>query len=1363
MVNATLEIAEKKIQFSGLEALKQELEKQSLNPERLTEFQKTINEALQESDKDGIIEFTEKEWQQLITNENLPPIEEVKRLLTSKIKAMKEVTAETKEKTEGIAEEITAKVEEVKKWVTAKVDETKEKITAGITEALSPIQKIKESFTAMGTKIGDFFSEIGTTLKFLFFTLGAALGLKSAKDALANMAKEKAEKVIAEWKEKAGEKVAEVKEWLTEKTAPLGILATAGLWIFKLIKDRLPPSLAEKLWGADGKGLLKKLAANRALKLFGIGWIWLFWIGKLYEYIENNGASLGEMPTDEAGKKSWWEKAMAGANVASQDILDIVTGKKIAEKMQEENKVGYVTLENHPMVTGAKNELQNFEKDLEILYHGNEPAFKGLAVFAFLWKWGTIASMWAKGATFLMTLLKASAGNAISHPLMMGIGLILATNGVSALKNIEIKEDLTSDEIAEKLWDMMNLEEYRTYFEEHFPDTMKNEYIDEAADKLVNGGEVLKQEIQHFKENWKTDLPKGLFDILIQTNTEKIQGTNQNGLETFQAEIEKIALNNTEKNYDALIGKNGQGMIPTILDKLKQKKSLTEGDIHALMSATRNTDIIIFPEWGNKTGATIRWARIGQDGIEGFGKNICVNPTLEINEQVTIARDFVIDSFNPSSLTVLGKWAEWIRDITSSIVASLHNDPEKARNGLEEIMVKKCGILWYGSYAYVVDYLGNKYALGPLNLIEWIMAWMRWDDYGVQEALVDYGQWMAPVFVFWLLKSGIHNVVSLSRGNGWRGLWLGKVLTETLTYPVTIPKNIGTFICQKLRAGHSIGEIINPHIILRDEFYKKLWNMSINTQKMRDMGTKIEEKEKYEKMKRKIEKLKKKNNWFINNKKQVKEVLDEAWKLFNKKFKNLDDALTHIDTEINTLNKALSYLKDGIRQNFPPELMNRTAEVESLKGFDISTEQGRKDAEKMFADAQWEIETMEKERMRVEAEHTDAKKKFEANPSDTGLKQDFDTKQKAHLDMMNTYHEQHRDLSEIREAMGELLHGRKPKIRIWESHIRSVKWLRGSAKILGIIAVTVWAWVAIEKIANAVHGDSSEIDKWDEVSENDDRYYGFKKDAKETNIEKKEGNEYTCETPEEFNERIEAIETQYTEAINKFMDPEFVNAVSSDEREKNIQEAADGHMLRVDMMKSLIKANKEMMEAHWNKHFTNEETGEEVVPNDIREQGVKAFMFIHKKDGELTLDYMNHQDMKNVFYILYDGARTSFLEDWLGEKWAMATDLGLRVAPFTGSFMDGKDAYQHFSRGNTMDGVWSTAWCIGGLALDIGWFFSFGWTAAAGTALRTTKAGVKIAKTAWGALLHNGVQLGVQFGTSLAKVPRSESISINDL
>lgn len=122
MVNATLEIAEKKIQFSGLEELRAELRKQAKNDEYLAQFETTIDEALKQNDKDGIIEFTETEWQKLITDENLPPIEEVKRLeevkklLSDKISsAIKEVTAETKEKTGGLAEEITAKAEEIKK------------------------------------------------------------------------------------------------------------------------------------------------------------------------------------------------------------------------------------------------------------------------------------------------------------------------------------------------------------------------------------------------------------------------------------------------------------------------------------------------------------------------------------------------------------------------------------------------------------------------------------------------------------------------------------------------------------------------------------------------------------------------------------------------------------------------------------------------------------------------------------------------------------------------------------------------------------------------------------------------------------------------------------------------------------------------------------------------------------------------------------------------------------------------------------------------------------------------------------------------------------------------------------------------
>lgn len=115
MVNATIEIPEKKVRFSGLEELRSELRNQAKNREYLAEFEKTIDAALSENERDGIIEFTENEWQDLITNENLPPIEQVKELLNNKIRAMREVTAETKEKTGGLAEEFTARVDEVRK------------------------------------------------------------------------------------------------------------------------------------------------------------------------------------------------------------------------------------------------------------------------------------------------------------------------------------------------------------------------------------------------------------------------------------------------------------------------------------------------------------------------------------------------------------------------------------------------------------------------------------------------------------------------------------------------------------------------------------------------------------------------------------------------------------------------------------------------------------------------------------------------------------------------------------------------------------------------------------------------------------------------------------------------------------------------------------------------------------------------------------------------------------------------------------------------------------------------------------------------------------------------------------------------
>lgn len=80
------------------------------------------------------------------------------------------------------------------------------------------------------------------------------------------------------------------------------------------------------------------MAQNRALRLFGIGGVTLFGIGKLYEYIEKNGASLGEVPTNTEGRKSWWKNAIEKAGITTkegaEDIWSILNGSKLEEHFE---------------------------------------------------------------------------------------------------------------------------------------------------------------------------------------------------------------------------------------------------------------------------------------------------------------------------------------------------------------------------------------------------------------------------------------------------------------------------------------------------------------------------------------------------------------------------------------------------------------------------------------------------------------------------------------------------------------------------------------------------------------------------------------------------------------------------------------------------------------------------------------------------------------------------------------------------------------------------------------------------------------------------------------------------------------------
>ena len=132
----------------------------------------------------------------------------------------------------------------------------------------------------------------------------------------------------------------------------------------------------------------------------------------------------------------------------------------------------------------------------------------------------------------------------------------------------------------------------------------------------------------------------------------------------------------------------------------------------------------------------------------------------------------------------------------------------------------------------------------------------------------------------------------------------------------------------------------------------------------------------------------------------------------------------------------------------PNKLQNRRDSVEKFKTQDVSTPEGKKAAEEAHEESKKEIEEMEKKRIQAEKDLLEAKKAHETKPNDTQLKQEYESRRQAHATMMTNYHENHRNLSEIREAMGELLHGRKPRINLGESHLRSIKGLRGSAKVL---------------------------------------------------------------------------------------------------------------------------------------------------------------------------------------------------------------------------------------------------------------------------------------------------------------------------
>ncbi|MBP6921159.1 hypothetical protein KBB89_01255 [Candidatus Gracilibacteria bacterium] len=960
MVTATLEIAEKKIQFSGLEELRLELRKQAKNNEYLAQFETTIDEALKQNDKDGIIEFTENEWRQLIKNENLAPVEEVKELLKSKITAMKEVAAETKEKTGGLAEEFNKKIEEVKKGVTERVDDTKEKITAGITETLSPLQKIKKGITNMGTKVKDFFSGIGTTFKLLFFTLGAFLGFKGAKEALATMTKEKAEKIIAEGKEKVKEGEKEEGEKITEgkgnifdtiSRTLLGSAAVTGLM------QALPASVRDKLGApSDGKNFLMRCAGSRFLRMCGASGLLLFGLGSVAKASEDPEiiAKIGTMPSEPEAQKTWIKQVLEYCGDIGRETKEAVTGalssgwdiangSKLSEYLESKKEVvpeGMVTLADK--LTPTAEYLDELEFDIEKYGKQALPILATLAVvrpeLIRLGLSGTFTGI--KGATAILGMV---GHNLISTAMIFAA---VANGTVFLGHKIYVPED--NAELADWFRDIIELPEIRAEFEKQ---GIPTDALDSARDNIgefvdvLSDEEALQKRLEEEKKRVLDKIKEAGVSLFAPEREQVIHEKTKDGILWFEKNLEqhlKKSENPREKEF--------QEKIKKLAGDIKGGKNIEAGDIASLMTATQGTNIRINDNWNGY----IRWVILDDAGIEVAADFLCTNPKLEDIEQYHKSRKMAINSEgllgNIGAVLREGFFGRFKSEMTELGEAMEKNNTKEGASAMEKF-VKNGGtilvkggqfILWDGLTKSVI--LPFTFAKNALDTVNGGMT--------AQELLVETTDGLAPLII---IGAGI-NVVQRKRFGILRAL-----ISSPLYLTGGPQAKMGGMIYNKLKgSGHGLENLLelfaDRKLIIEANMYEYI-NRSrskryafggIFSKNMKELGEIAKDLADSRKVKKNIQlaaSAEGRSN-SVKREKYIKEAKKEAQAILDKiTDKNLR-AYHPLKFILNLPDTADLKTLDGVLGNIDAFMQSRTARSAVIHG--VNTNQLRNQAQSLL-------------------------------------------------------------------------------------------------------------------------------------------------------------------------------------------------------------------------------------------------------------------------------------------------------------------------------------------------------------------------------------------------------------------------------
>lgn len=755
MVKNNLENPQEMRRFESLDQLKNELSRSTKNKERFVEFERTINEALQEGEKQGVIEFTEDEWKTLISNEKLPPIEVQKSLLKEKIDHREAVKEVSREKREWIMWELDKKVEEAKKAVNDIKQKTK--------ETLSPLEKIKANFVKIGNSISESWNTLWTPIKFAWYTLWASLGFKFGKDALTAMTKEKAEKALENAKEKTGEII---KEWVVEKAAPLAILWGAGVGIFAFIKNKLPAWLSRSIEG-NGTNILKAVGKNRALRMFGVWWALLFGLSQIANVMENPEIAnkVWPLPENPEERKTWikkvlsycggiWEETKKSLWDFFSQSKDVITGKTLDEyltKKESEEEIPEDMQRLEEAFWPTKLYLEELGYDINYMAKNFAKIVVWLSIFSQSIR--AVAIKWTMSAGQLwLFLLQGIGKNLFSSLFVIGIACNAAQLGGH---KILVPRDPTK--MQDWLRDLIQIPDVRAQLEKEWVDATLLQHAEENLNEAITLMTDTEKRDQRLKQERKRVMDKlkdaGLSLIAPERKT-VLKSKNLEWFRHAETSFTHFLKNPNEREKELI------QHIKNLSVEIEKWKEITATDIANLITASAGTRVSIHNKDNDKY---IRWSIRDEAGFridDESADNLCVNPKLDSDDQYRAARVMPVGKEG-----WLGAWAAlfegmwwWVQSMPTKLREALStNKLQEWANILQQILNNKIPIIRVGSEIYIDGFMFPADLV--MNTIDYLDG-----DIALQELMIETGDGIVPCMVFgWTVgtvKYGIERFIS---------------------------------------------------------------------------------------------------------------------------------------------------------------------------------------------------------------------------------------------------------------------------------------------------------------------------------------------------------------------------------------------------------------------------------------------------------------------------------------------------------------------------------------------------------------------------------------------------------------------------